>query len=525
MAPRKTGPRSRTRPRSPRAGDAFAHARLLAHVGNSPLAEVEWDAEFRVVAMNPRAEALFGWRLAELAGKRIDEIPWVPAEDWPGVRELMAGMRAGILPSNVHPNRNLRKDGTVLSCEWYNSALHDRRGRLTSVLSLVLDVSERERALAALSESRAQLALFVEHAPAAIAMLDHDLRYLAASRRYVTDYRLGGADLRGRSHDEVFPETPARWKEVYRRCLAGAVERCEADPFPRADGRVDWVRWEIRPWRSGSGEIGGLLVFSEVVTELREMERRAAHAERRLAVETLIRGMSHEVNSPLACVITNVGIALEQLRAAPARVREAWCEPSTAEPRDGVEELRAALEDAAEGAARVREVVREMGGYLPRAPDGTACEVHRAVERALRLVRHELVPCAATTVEVPELPPVAMPEDDLVQVVATLLVNAGQATGTAPNRVRVSAESRGADRVGLEISDTGVGMTEDVLRRVFDPFFTTRASGRGKGLGVPRCRALVEAAGGELSYRSAPGAGTTVTLTLPVAPQGAATAG
>ena len=115
--------------------------------------------------------------------------------------------------------------------------------------------------------------LFVEYSPASIAMFDRDMNYIVASKRYAADYELGDQELVGRSHYEVFPEIPERWKEIHRRCLACAVERAEEDPFPRKDGRTDWVRWEIHPWCQRDGEIGGIILFSEVVTERKRAEQ------------------------------------------------------------------------------------------------------------------------------------------------------------------------------------------------------------------------------------------------------------
>lgn len=125
---------------------------------------------------------------------------------------------------------------------------------------------------AALRESEEQLGLFVEHAPVALAMFDNQMRYIRASRRWKTGYRLGERDLRGLSHYEVFPEISDRWKENHRRGLAGEVLRHDADRFDRADGTVQWVRWEIRPWRESEGRIGGILIFSEEITDRKRAE-------------------------------------------------------------------------------------------------------------------------------------------------------------------------------------------------------------------------------------------------------------
>ena len=100
--------------------------------------------------------------------------------------------------------------------------------------------------------------------------MDTDLRYVFVSRRFLEDYRVEDRDVIGKTHYEVFPEIPERWREIHRRVLDGAVERCEEDPFPRQDGSVDWVRWECRPWRLGDGTIGGMVLYSELITERRE---------------------------------------------------------------------------------------------------------------------------------------------------------------------------------------------------------------------------------------------------------------
>lgn len=123
-----------------------------------------------------------------------------------------------------------------------------------------------------LESTKALLRQFIEHAPAPIAMFDRDMKYIMASRRFLTDYHLTLQDVVGRSHYEIFPEIPERWKAIHRRCLAGATERAEDDPFPRADGTLDWVCWEIQPWHEASGAIGGIILFSEVITERKRAE-------------------------------------------------------------------------------------------------------------------------------------------------------------------------------------------------------------------------------------------------------------
>ena len=144
------------------------------------------------------------------------------------------------------------------------------------------DVTERQRIEETRRASQAWFRQFVLDVPAGIAMFDRDMRYMLVSRRWLADYRLGERDLIGRSHYEVFPEIPDRWKAIHRRCLAGAVEAREEDEFVRADGTVDWLRWEIQPWRESRGEIGGIVIFSEIVTERKRAEEARRASEARL---------------------------------------------------------------------------------------------------------------------------------------------------------------------------------------------------------------------------------------------------
>src|SRR5258707_6011470 len=94
-------------------------------------------------------------------------------------------------------------------------------------------------------------------------MLDRDMKYLVVSNRWMEAYRLSRQSIIGRSHYEIFPEIPERWVKIHRRCLAGAVEKCDEEPFPRADGSTDWIRWEVRPWPRADGSVGRIRIFSQ----------------------------------------------------------------------------------------------------------------------------------------------------------------------------------------------------------------------------------------------------------------------
>lgn len=228
------------------------------------------DEKDLMLYANSRLAELTGYSQEEIVGRHAYML--LPPEEWEKLREGTERRLQGL--SDAYEVQLQRKDGGRLWAEFRAAPLRNPAGAIVGSLATVTDITERKRMLEALRESEERIRLFVEHAPAAVAMFDRQMRYVVTSRRWLSDYGLGDRDLIGKSHYEVFSEIPQRWREIHRRCLEGAIEKCEEDHFLRSDGRLEWVRWEIRPWRSGSGEIGGLIMFTEVITE----KKRAAEA-------------------------------------------------------------------------------------------------------------------------------------------------------------------------------------------------------------------------------------------------------
>jgi PAS domain S-box-containing protein len=145
-------------------------------------------------------------------------------------------------------------------------------GTPKQIFGVTTDITERKKAEDKLIEKEMQLRLFIENSPAALAMFDKDMKYIMASKRYLIDYKLGDKRITDKSHYELFPELPQRWKDIHQRCLAGAIEKNEEEPFLRHDGSLDWIQWEIHPWYKNPGEIGGIILFSEVITQRKKAE-------------------------------------------------------------------------------------------------------------------------------------------------------------------------------------------------------------------------------------------------------------
>jgi diguanylate cyclase (GGDEF)-like protein/PAS domain S-box-containing protein len=150
----------------------------------------------------------------------------------------------------------------------------DAQGNPLLIRGTVQDITESEHTAQALRESKDLLQMFIEHAPAALAMFDREMRYLAVSRRWVDEYSLAARAIIGKCHYDILPDIPERWREMHHRGLAGETLSSDEDRFVRADGTVEWSRWEVRPWRSGDGAVGGIILFAEDITQQKQTEER-----------------------------------------------------------------------------------------------------------------------------------------------------------------------------------------------------------------------------------------------------------
>jgi PAS domain S-box-containing protein len=327
----------------------------LAGIVDSAMdAVISVDERQRICLFNPAAEQVFGLSAAEALGQPLTQL--IPE----GFRTAQGNEQTGIRAPHMGALREitgLRANGEEFPIEASISQSCVARGRLLT--AILRDITERKRGEDALRQTQQLLHLFVEHAPAAIAMLDRHMCYLAASARWRADYHLG-PEIIGRSHYEVLPEIPERWKEVHRRALAGEVLRAEDDCFERADGTVQWLLWEARPWVTTTGEVGGILIFTEDITDIKRTEQALRESEERFQLASEIgRFGTWDWNVRTGEVIWSRGHyeILDYFVGEIAPSYAAWAERVHAEDRPMVEEeIRRSMANHADYATEFRVV-------------------------------------------------------------------------------------------------------------------------------------------------------------------------
>jgi len=513
--------------------------KLRTILQSAPLAIISADRAGVVTSWNTGAERIFGWSDLEAMGRIC---PTVPPEGLDDYHATIGRCLQGEIITGMVGYRQ-KKDMTIINASLSTAPLLNSAGEAVGATIIIEDITERKNTENNLQRNSHLFQLFIEHSPASVAMFDRDMKYIMASRRFLLDYGLGEQNLIGRSHYDVFPEIPEEWREIHRRCLAGAVERSEEDLFPRLDGTSDWVRWEIRPWYEAPGKIGGVILFSEVITarKLAELELKK-HREQlevlvaektqdlqrtQLALQFMledlneaneklrevdrlksmfIASMSHELRTPLNSVIGFSSIMLNE-----------WIGPLNDEQKKSLtsilrsgKHLLSLINDVIDvskteaGMLDVSSEEFELGGLLAELEQTFAME---AEERGLSLT-------------VPQLH-LDMRTDRrrLLQCLLNLVSNAIKFTeqGEITLIVRKN-EERG--EVTIAVTDTGIGIEAEDQGRLFQAFnrihspISSRVPGTGLGLYLTK-KIIVEILHGSIRVASEPGKGSTFSITFP----------
>ncbi|HEX8705867.1 MAG TPA: ATP-binding protein [Myxococcaceae bacterium] len=257
--------------------------------------------------------------------------------------------------------------------------------------------------------------------------------------------------------------------------------------------------------RSAEAEVQLERSRREALEKLAVSERQRAQSEKLATIGRLAANVAHELNNPIAYVRSNLS----------------FLEREVLSPRDtSAEELREAFQDVTAGVERIRQIVSDLQSFsrMDGALEPTECSLAEVVKDAARLASVRLKAVARLQVEVPEdLPGVYAVRRRLAQVILNLLVNAGDALEEHRIRageVRVVGRVEGST-VTLLVEDNGPGFPPEVLPRLFEAFFTTKAPEKGTGLGLSLSREFVEQFGGTLSAENRPEGGARLRITLP----------
>ena len=448
------------------------------------------DGRGRITHVNHKFCEISGYAAEELLGRdhRMLNAGFHPPEFW---RRMYAVTAAGEVWHGEICNR--RKDGSLY---WVDATIIPHLGpdgRVERYIGIRTDISERKRADEALCHERARLKTFVDYAPAAIAMLDRNMQYVAVSRRWLADYHLGDQNIVGRSLYEVFTNIPDRWKAIHARALAGHVERCDSDVWRPAGWTEDQhLRWEVRPWYDADNRVGGILMFTEDITELKRIEgslqaalERAERANR--TKSEFLANMSHEIRTPMTAILGYADLLLEETELAQDEARRS----------DALQTIRRNGEHLLSIINEILDLSKIESGMMK--VESINCSPQQLVDDLLLMMRPRAASkgiALSARFDGPIPRQIQSDPTRLRQILVNLVGNAVKFTSTGSVQLvtRFCAESK--PRLEFDVIDTGPGIAPEQIEQLFCPFTqgdasTTRRYG-GTGLGLAISKRLAE---------------------------------
>lgn len=510
--------------------------RLSLHLENTPLGVIDWTPDFCVAAWNPAAELIFGWSAAEALGKHASFI--IPEHERAGVADSwrsLVNSRTGARYSN----QNITRDGRTIECEWYSTVVADAEGRISSVSSLVLDVTERTAAERLFRESEERFQKAFRRAPtpqAIVRLIDGCL--IDVNDRWEKTYGISRQSATGRTAIELglWPNPEKRAEVLHELDQSGEIHDREVN-LMRADGQTGVFllsatlvtienvstillsQVDITERQRAEREVRALNESLEirVADRTRELERANAKLKEldRLKSEFLAT-MSHELRTPLNSIIGFSSILKQGMAGAlnPEQLKQLEMIHGSARHLLGL------IND-------LLDVSRIEAGRIELFHEQVSIgEVLQDVERTLAPIvtaKHLAYVTEAAT----NLPAIVTDRKRLYQIVLNLANNAVKFTEKGTVRVVVRVE---ADHIRLAVEDSGIGIRPENIARLFEAFRQVDGSARrvyeGTGLGLFLVRKLLSLLGGTVDVASEFGHGSTFTITLPfVAPSQADSGG
>jgi PAS domain S-box-containing protein len=361
---------------------------------------------------------------------------------------------------------------------------HPERKRTEEAL---LEANRALEAQAALLQSRKELLkIFVKNVPAGVAMFDRHMRYLQVSDRWCHDYSIDSSQVLGRSHYDLFPDVPQHWKDVHRRGLEGETLQADEDRWEREDGTTKWVRWEIRPWKTSSGDVGGILIFAEDITQRKQLEESVTEMSHKLieSQEQERARIARELHDDIGQRLALLTVELELLQQSnpdlqvEVRNRIGELQKQTSEIAQDVQSLSHELHSSKLEylglTVAMKSLCREFG------------EQHKV---EIDFQSHDL--------------PSSVPQDIslcLFRVLQEALQNSAKHSGAGHVEVRLWGTS---DEIDLTVQDSGMG-------------FDSQAAKESPGLGLISMQERIKLMKGRLSIESQPSSGTTIRACVPL---------
>jgi two-component system NtrC family sensor kinase len=458
---------------------------------------VKVDTEGRFLFVSPAYCDMFGKSEEELLAQNF--MPLVHEEDRKATARAMENLYRPPYTCYVE-QRALTKNGWSWLA-WADKAVLDEQDKVVAIVGVGRDITERKQAEDKLRESEEKLRLMFESVTDGIIITDFDGIISELNDRTAQIYGLcSTGDIIGRNVAELFSfkdrtQIDTRLQEALRQ---GTIPSAEYTLL-RADGEDFIGEMSASVLKDATGKPEGFIITIRDVTERRRIQGQLILTDRLASVGELASGIAHELNNPLTSVI---GFSQLLLRSNV--------------PEDVREDIRIVYNEA----RRAADVIKNLLTFARKhAPVKQLINLNKVIEKVLELRAYEqkVNNIKVSTYFCPDLPPIMSDFFQLQQVFLNLIINAEYFMIETNNggNLDITTERIG-DAVRASIADSGPGITQENMKHLFNPFFTTKEVGKGTGLGLSICHGIISEHQGKIYCESESGRGTTFIVELPV---------
>lgn len=497
---RKTTGKISPKPGTPRHQLA-EQERLRAFIEGTNLGTWEWNLQTGASSFNARWAEMLGYQLNDLAP--FNTKTWARLAH-PDDRQLSDKAVEAYLEGKTDfydcKYRMRHKKGHWV---W----VHDRGqvftytegGEPELMFGTHQDISE---AISILEEQK----LFIAEAPQAIAMLDRELHYLAASEKWLDDYGLRGQEILGRNHYELFPEINEEWKAIHQKSLEGETLQRDEDLFLRKDGSKQWIRWVVKPWRRSDQRIGGLIMSTEDITSKKQaQEQQKRHLEQQKTQNDRLTNFAYIVSHNLRTHSSNIQVLFKYLLKEQPALRDSEFTPLIQEASGNlsqtIENLDLLVSQGLTDTPRTMVVdLRESAQKAITNVAALALEANVSLHNEIEADRSvEVIPAYL---------------DSLLDNLLSNAIKYRSKKRTA--QVHLSSRLE-AEEILLSIEDNGIGIDLDAQgEALFALRSTLVESEEAHGVGLYIVKNQIESMGGKIHVDSTLGEGSTFTLHFPL---------
>lgn len=485
----------------------------------SAISIIATDNTGLITVFNSGAERILGYKANEIIGKQTPALFHKSEEVEERGKQLskeygqqIEGFRVFVHQAEIkgYETREwtyIRKDGTERTVSLVVTTIADLDSKTHGYLGIASDITEQKRIEKALFTEKARLSAFVQHTPAAVAMLDRDMRYLVVSHKWIEDYHLEGQSIAGMSHYDLFPDLDQERLLRHQSVLEGQIFKKEEDIYyPIGSVTPAYISWEMRPWYQYDGTIGGMMIstqnISEIIYQREELKIAKRQAEQAsMAKSEFLANMSHEIRTPLNGIIGFTDLSLK------TSLSETQNQYLTIVNQSAIA-LLGIIND-------ILDFSKIEAGKLELEIE--KCDLYEISSNASDIITFQVQSKGLEMLLniAPDLPRFIYTDAvRLKQILVNLLSNASKFTETG--EIELKAETLSVQdelrTIRFSVTDTGIGIKPEKQGKIFEAFLqedgsTTKKYG-GTGLGLTITNKLLAMMGSYLQLRSEPGVGS-----------------